>query len=273
MLRDHGALLESLLQSPLDYRHALGILDPEYQEWRPEGKPAHEVIFFGEAALLLVKTDRVHPHLLWEPDTPAAQALVRYLADWEFSVLEVLGEPGFRALKPLLCDGKWTVSRNYGVTASRFRPRPSNRVRSIGPEDPVASSPFACEMAKTMPWKPWQRDFDLMTRGLPVTCYGAFAGDELVGFCSSNPICRGVTEISVLAVASQHRRQGLASGMLTAQAQEAFECGNSIGYYSGGAGYDVDAMLTRLGFWELKPSYRFVPASSPEQWQAWGKPV
>ena len=112
-----------------------------------------------------------------------------------------------------------------------------------------------------------------MAEGLPVTCFGEFAGGELVGFCSANPICRGVAEISKVAVAEEYRRRGLASGLLTAQAQEAFARGDAVGYYAGSAGDDLDAMLVRLGFRELLSEYRFAPASSPEQWQAWGKPV
>jgi ribosomal protein S18 acetylase RimI-like enzyme len=109
------------------------------------------------------------------------------------------------------------------------------------------------------------RDFDYMTQGCPVTCYGAFAADELVGFCSANPICRGVTEISWIVVDPAHRRTGCALGMLTAQAQQGFGRGDAVGYYSGPAGDDVDAMVRKLGFRELRASYRFVPSSGPDQ--------
>jgi GNAT superfamily N-acetyltransferase len=265
------AILEKLLRSPLGYRHAVGILDPQCEEWRPEGKSAYEIVLFTEAPLIVCRVQRAY-QLLWEPAGIGIQALVRYLAGRELNVLSVLGEPCYRALRPLLGEGRWTVSRNYGVTGSQFQPRPSDHVRKLGPCD---RSVFerACAAQEGLQAPSIRRDFDFMDQGLPVKCYGAFAGDRLVGFCSSNPISRGVTEISKLAVAQEHRRQGLASGLLTAQAKEAFARGDAVGYYAGSAGEDLNAMLIKLGFRELLSDYRFVPVSSPEQWQAWGRPV
>jgi len=271
VLGDHSALLESLLQSPLDYRHALGLLDSEYEEWRPEAKPAYEIVLFGEAPLIVSKVERAY-QLLWEPSGAGTQALVRYLAGCEINVLSVLGEPCYRALRTLLGEGRWTVSRNYGVTGSQFQPRPSDHVRKLGPTDRTAFE-RACAAQEGLQAPSIRRDFDFMDQGLPVKCYGAFAGDRFVGFCSSNPISRRVMEISKLAVAYEHRRQGLASGLLTAQAHEGFARGDAVGYYAGSAGDDLNAMLVKLGFRELMSDYRFAPTSSREQWQAWGIPV
>jgi len=121
------AVLNELRRSPLDYRHALGVLDSSYEEWRPEGKPVHEVVFFGEAPLMVLKEQGAY-QVLWEPSGAGAQALVHYLEGREVNVLSVLGEPCYRALKPLLGEGRWTVSRNYGVTASQFQARPGSRM-------------------------------------------------------------------------------------------------------------------------------------------------
>lgn len=266
-----SAMLGRLLRRPLDYRHALGVLDPEHEEWRPEGKPAHEVILLGEAPLIVFEGQRAY-QLLWEPSGAGTQALVHYLEGREVNVISALSEPCYRALKPLLGEGRWTVSRNYGVTASQFQARPSDDVRKLGQSDRTVFE-RACAAQEALRSPSIRRDFDFMAQGLPVKCYGAFAGDQLVGFCSSNPICRGVTEISKLAVAHEHRRQGLASGLLTAQAEDAFAGGTAVGYYAGRAGDDLKAMLVKLGFRELVSEYRFAPTSSREQWQAWGRPV
>jgi predicted GNAT family acetyltransferase len=83
-----------------------------------------------------------------------------------------------------------------------------------------------------------------------------------------------VTEISWIFVSEKHRRQGLASGLLTAQVNETVARGEVVGYYAGSAGEDLDAMLRRLGFREKKETYRFIPAAARDQWRAcWGRPV
>ena len=266
-----STVLDRLVRSPLDYRHALGILDSEYEEWRPEGKPVHEVILFGGAPLIAFEAERGY-QLLWEPSAAGIGALIRYLAGREVNVLSVLGEACYRALRPLLGEGRWTVSRNYGAMGSQFQPRPSDRVRKLGPSDRTVFE-RACAGQEALQSPSIRRDFHFMDQGLPVVCYGAFAGDHLVGFCSSNPISRGVTEISKLAVAQEYRRQGLASGLLTAQAQDSLARGDAVGYYAGSAGDDLNAMLVKLGFRELMSDYRSAPTSSRQRWQAWGRPV
>jgi len=270
-LRD--ALLARLLESPLDYRHALGILDPQYQEWRAEGKPEHELVFVNDVPLLMVKSDGVCL-VLGEPDDAGARAIVGFLSHRDINELHLLGQTEFRALKPYLASGQWRCSRNYGVTAAAFRPRPSACVRKLGPEDRDIFERACATLEGFRESRSMARDSDLMAKGFAVSCYGAFAGENLVGFCSANPMCRGVTEISSLEVASQHRRRGMASAMLTAHAQEAFARGEAVGYHAGSAGDDLDAMLLKLGFRELKASYRFIPSSSPDQWRTiWGRPV
>jgi ribosomal protein S18 acetylase RimI-like enzyme len=267
-----GDLLERLLASPVEYRHALGILDPAYEEWRPEGKPAHELVFVAGVPLLVVSSEG-EIRILRDPDEAAAGAIATYLSSRDYNVRDVLGEEALHRVKPHFTDGTWSYSRNYGVTGDEFRPAPSGHVRALTPDD-RSNLQAACDRVERMRANAstW-RDFDYMAHGLPVTCYGAFAGDELAGFCSANPICRGVTEISWIVVDPAHRRKGFASGMLTAQAQQAFARGDAVGYYSGAAGDDVDAMVRKLGFCELRASYRFVPSSSPDQWRAWGRPV
>ena len=276
LCRDHYALLKAvlpaLLTSPIDYRHAIGILDPAYEEWRPEGRPAHELVFVAGVPLLVVYNEGAI-QILADPDDAAARAIAAYVSGRNYNVLEVLGEAALRRVKPHFIDGTWCCSRNYGVTSEEFRPAPSGHVRALTRDD-RSNLQAACDRVERMRGyvSTW-RDFDYMAQGLPVICYGAFAGDELVGFCSSNPICRGVTEISWIVVDPAHRRKGLASGMLTAQAEQAFSRGDAVGYYSGPAGDDVDAMVRKLGFRELRASYRFVPSCSPDQWRAWGRPV
>ena len=264
-------ILEKLLRSPLEYRHALGVLDPHYREWGPEGKPDCEVIVFGEAPLLVFGPEHSY-QLLWGPGAAGAQALVSYLAGREVAVLSVLGETSYRALEPLLGDGRWAVSRNYGVTELQFRPRPSGQVRRLEPGDRGVFD-RSCLIHRALQSASAHRDFHSMLRGLTVTCCGAFVDEQLVGFCSAAPICRGVTEISSVAVAQEHRRRGLASGLLTAQAEEAFARGDAVGYYAGSAEDHLDAMLDKLGFRELMSDYRFAPAASRQQWQAWGRPL
>jgi ribosomal protein S18 acetylase RimI-like enzyme len=266
------AVLVALLQSPVDYRHALGILDPAYEEWRPQGKPAHELVFVAGVPLLVVNSEG-EIRILRDPDDAAAEAIAGYVTGRDCNVLEVLGDAALGCVKPLFTSGTWSYSRNYGVTANEFRPAPAGHVRALTPDDRLKLR-VACDRVERMRGNAstW-RDFDYMAHGYPVTCYGAFAGDEIVGFCSANPICRGVTEISWIVVDPAHHRQGFASAMLTAQARQAFARGDAIGYHSGRAGDDVDAMVRKLGFRELRTSYRFVPSSSPDQWRAWGKPL
>ncbi|UCH36482.1 MAG: GNAT family N-acetyltransferase [Armatimonadota bacterium] len=266
-------LLARLRESPLDYRSALGVLDPEHLEWRDEGKPEHDLTFVADVPLLMVWTDGVC-HVLAEPDEAAARAVAEFVSRLSLNELCVLGDAAFRVFRPLIANGRWRWSREYGVTAEEFRPRTSDCVRRLEPDDRSRLERACQRVAVLRKSQSTKRDFDLMARGFPVVCYGAFAGEELVGFCSSNPIYRGVTEISWLAVSARHRRQGLASGLLTAQAQQAFARGDAAGYYAGSAGDHLHAMLLKLGFRELLAHYRFIPEGARDQWRAdWGKPV
>jgi predicted GNAT family acetyltransferase len=109
---------------------------------------------------------------------------------------------------------------------------------------------------------------------LPVACYGAMIDGDCVGFCSANPIYTGITEISWIAVTDGYRRRGLASGLLTAQAFDAFARGQQVAYHAGSAGADLHTMLGRLGFKEISGTYRFIPATAREQWRAlWGQTI
>lgn len=61
-----------LSESPIDDRYALGILDPEYREWREGGKPTDGLDLLGELPLLPVEAGGVC-HLLGEPDEDGAK--------------------------------------------------------------------------------------------------------------------------------------------------------------------------------------------------------
>jgi ribosomal protein S18 acetylase RimI-like enzyme len=266
-------LLEYLLASPLDHRLALGLLDPAYQEWRPEGRRECWVKPVGETALLTVDS---LPFDYWDGDCHVlgplgagseaeVAAAARELGE---NQITVLGEEAFRALAPHLPDGAWRLSRNYGLTPASFRPRSSAQARLLEPRDSRRVARALARNPGLRAARSTRRDLQHMLDGRPVTCYGAFDGDALVGFCSSNPICRGVTEISWLYVSESHRRRRIASALLEAQAESAFVRGEALGYHAGSGGEDLDAMLRALGFRELLGSYRFLPATSPQRWRS-----
>jgi GNAT superfamily N-acetyltransferase len=268
-----AALLARLLASPADYRHALAMLDPEYHEWRPEGKPAHCLAIVGGVSVLTVESDGV-AYVLGDISDASALAAAAFVSDHNLNELKVSGEASFAILRNCLTNGQWRLSRNYEATGDRFRFRPNSDVRLLKPEDKglleaaCRASPAIGGSRSTM------RDFAYMIDGLPVVCYGAFADGQLVGFCSANPICRGVTEISWVVVAETHRRRGFASGLLTPPAQEAFARGDRVAYLAGSAETDLDAMLAGLGFREIKGCFRFIPAAAHDQWRTtWGRPV
>jgi hypothetical protein len=62
---------------------------------------------------------------------------------------------------------------------------------------------------------------------------------------------------------------------LTAQVQDAFARGDSVGYYAGWEARSpwLGAMLEGLGFSELLGQYRFLPSGSGQEWRTWGLPV
>lgn len=274
-------LLDRLLKSPLDYRAALGILDHEYREWRPEGKPEHRLEFVGGVPLLSFPV-KEQPnfwngtcYVLGQPPEAEAPRVAEAVRARGVNEVDVLGESAFQVLRPYLTEGTWRLTRQYGLVAGGLRTRPSPAVRKLTVGDRPAVDE-ACERQRgTGEKRSTQRDFEYMLRGLPVTCYSAFEGGDIVGFCSASPICRGVTEISWLFVEEQHRRRGLASGMLTAQAEEAFARGDMVGYYAGWETTSpwLDGMLRKRGFRELLGCYRFIPLSCQEKWRHWGREV
>lgn len=265
-------LLERLARDPVSHRHVYGALDPQYHHFTTD-RQEHELILLDDLPLLVWTRERVA--CLWdEPGEATVDAIAGFISERQLNELTVLGEEGFRVLRPRLTGGKWRLSRNYGVTVREFVPRPLTSIRRLSEADEAAVE-RACEKVKVLGEShSTRRDFGLMGKGLPVPCYGAFADGELVGFCSANPICRGVQEISWIAVAAQHRRRGLAAALLTAQAGEAFAEGKAVGYHAGSAGDDLQAMVRALGFREVKPTYRLIPSDSEEQWRTgWGKGV
>jgi len=274
-------LLNRLLNSPLDYRVALGVLDHEYQEWRPEGKPDHRLEFVGGAPLLSFPVKEATGlwngacYMLAEPPREEAARVAEAALARGVNEIDVLGEAAFRALRPYMTEGTWRLTPQYALVAEGMRARPSPAIRKLTSRDRTAVEKLCVSQRGVGEERSTRRDFEYAARGLPVTCCGAFEGEELVGFCSVNPICRGVSEIGWLFVEEQHRRRGLASGMLTAQAEGAFARGDAVGYY---AGWEMTspwlgAMLGELGFHELLGCYRFIPASSEEKWRHWGRAV
>lgn len=269
----HDHLLNHLRRFPVDYRHALGILDPRYIEWRSEGKPEYELIIAGQATLLLLKSGRV-AFALGVPEDDDVPGIAQCMQDLAIDELVVVGDAGFSTLRPHLADGEWRMSRNYGVSAGEFRRTPLPCVRRLTAEDRHILERTSGETEVLFDYHSTRRDFEAMEQGMPVYCYGAIVDGKLVGFCSANPIGLGVTEISYVGVAETNRRQGLASALLTAQGDDAFARGDAVGYHAGSAGDDLHAMLLKLGFSEVSTTYRYVPAASDEQWRlSWGRDV
>ncbi len=277
----HDDLVAQLREHALDYRLALAVLDPEYEEWRPEGEPNYRLDFIGEVPLLSFPV--ADEHGFWSGTcqvlaTPSAEDAARAAdAALRFGVNEVsvLGEAGFRALRPHTTAGRWFVVPQYGVSEGGLRPRFSAGVRGLTADDAEAVEQFCQSDSALSKFRSTQRDFGYRVQGLPVTCCGAFDGEDLVGFCSANPICRGVTEVSWLFVLPTHRRRGLASGLLSAQVRHAFARGDSVGYYAGWEATSpwLGAMVKNLGFRELLAQYRFIPADSGQEWRTWGLPM
>ena len=271
--RVNPSLLPHLRSHPVDYRQALALLDPAYHEWRPEGPPPHKLDYAADVPLLSDERAGIC-YVLGKLTDISAPRVAAYVSDHPLNELYVFGQASFRLLKALVPAGQWRLSRNYQATPAHFLPQPCADVRKLLPSDRdlletgCKRSPALAESQST------RRDFGFMARGLPVTCYGAILEGQLAGFCSANPICPGVTEISWLVVAEDYRRRGIASSLLTAQVRDIFARGEVAAYYAGEATDYLDSMLGQLGFREVLGSYRFIPAAAIDQWRAsWGKPV
>jgi GNAT superfamily N-acetyltransferase len=264
-------LLARLSASPTDHRHALAILDPEYHEWRPQGRPKHRIDDTAGVPLLIDETSKVF-YVLGGLSPSDAAAVASFVSKCAMTELNVVGREAFGLLRPYLASsGQWRHSRNYEATADAFVPRLCGGIRRLGPADGALLEAAQPALAGS---RSMLRDFAYMADGLPVVCYGAVVDGRLVGFRSANPICNRVYEISWVVVADGYRRRGIASGLITAHAVGALARGERVAYYAGSAGDDLDEMLRGLGFREAKGSYRFVPYSTAEQWRAsWGVPV
>jgi len=262
-----------LQATPVNYRHELAMLDADYREWRPEGKPRHSLHMVADVPVLTAESEGIG-YLLGEVCDMGAPSMARFVSDRKLNELHVPGEASFRVLRNHLTEGLWRLSRNYEAAADSFRPRPHRDVRLLTPEDKAMVESACTDCRALGASRSTMRDFAYMACGLPVVCYGAFASGQLVGFCSANPICRGVAEISWIVVGEGHRRRGYASSLLTAQARDAFSRGDRIAYYAGSAAEDLNALLAGLGFREMEESFRFIPSSARDQWRAtWGRPV
>jgi hypothetical protein len=275
-------VLKYLAGDPVGCRHVYRTLDPGYQHWDPQGdEPEPELLMLeGWPVLVSGMEARAADCLAWTAPTPAAiDAVAELASEAALYELTLLGDDAFPSLRPHLTDGAWRLSHNYGLTAETFRPCPSSVVRKLTPGDRavvVKAQENTAALQKFLDggYPQVYRDFDRMERGLPVLCYGAFASEDLVGFCSAAPICRGVQEIMLLVIGEGHRRQGLASGLVTVQIQEALAQGKLVGYHAGEATDDIHDMLLKLGFHPVKHTYRFIPSYAGEQWRTWwGKPV
>ena len=266
-------LLARLPAASVDYRHALAVLDPEYREWRPEGNGKHRLDQVAGVPLLTVELDGIC-YVLGDVLDAAAPSVARFVSDRGLNEVHVFGETSFHHLMTHLTNGQWRLSRNYEATVDGFLPRPCRHVRALRPEDRGLVE-AACKIFPAIGSSPsTMRDFGYMAGGLPVTCHGAIVDGQLVGFCSANPVFRGVTEISWLVVAEGYRRSGIASGLLTVQAGEVVARGDRAAYYAGSAEADLDLMLTGLGFREVNGDFRFIPASARDQWRTtWGLPL
>lgn len=269
---ERGRLTAKLLRSPVEYRLGLCVLDADWVTWQPEGRPEHELHLFGRAAVLIVRPWGNVCLVLGEPSDDEAREIAAFLPSAGINELHTVGDPGMRALKRWITDGRWQMSRQYCLESAGFRPRPSTLVRQLGPGD-RQSIEAAIEAYKVARHCATMRDFDYMAERRPVACYGAFADGELAAFCSSNPVYTGITEISWIFTAEPYRRRGLAAGVLTSACEQAFARGDVVAYFNGESTEGVYRMVTSEGFRELRPVYRFVPASCPEQWRCWGKDV
>jgi hypothetical protein len=264
-------LIARLSKSPLEYRLSLAVLDPDWVGWPPEGRPEHELHFIGETPVLIVKPWGVC-FVPRDPTDDEAAQVAAFLPLIEFGELYAVGEAAMHALRRHITDGRWQISRQYSLGKADFVARPSDCVRKLGPSDRNHVEK-AVETYRVAKHCATIRDFNYMAQGQPVTCHGAFMDGGLAAFCSSNPVYTGITEISWIFTAEPYRRRSLAAGLLTVAAEEAFARGDVVSYFNGEATEGVYAMVTGIGFREVRPIYRFIPASCPEQWRCWGKDV
>lgn len=266
LMSECSVLIGQLEKSPFDFRHLLAILDPVTALFDPGG---YEIIAVGKVPLLVIGLGVVY---VWSSFSDESAHLVAgYVDTTRPNELFVIGNEPFGVLRPVLNDGQWRMSRNYGVKPGELKTKHSSSVRLLTPDDrELLRQSSACIQEHVSTW----RDFDWMVEGNPLTCFGAIVDGCIVGFCSANPLCRGVQEISWIVVNPEHRRHGFASAMLSAQIELAFKEGKSVAYHAGSAGEDLNAMLGSLGFTEVSPTYRFIPSDSPEQWRTmWGRVV
>jgi GNAT superfamily N-acetyltransferase len=173
------------------------------------------------------------------------------------------------ALKRCLSDElgviEWSQAGQYTTTAEGFTPRMVSPVRRLSPIDRPLWQRFV-ERYAAEPMVSGRgsggalvRDFEFMCMGLPFDYYVTEDGGEITGVVTLlNLLTDRCDEISVLWVAPEHRRKGLAHSLLSGATQDVLARRRQPGYFAGGNPDHLGPMLTGLGyhlnstFWEWR---------------------
>jgi hypothetical protein len=168
-----------LWERPLDNRLALGILDPEYEEWRPDGKPEHQVGFVGDVPLLSFPPGGTKSlfdgvcHVLACPTQEEAPEVAQAALRLGVNEIDIPGEAAFHALRPHMTDGRWFLVRQHGVSGGSLRPRVSREVREVTSDDAEAVERFCAGDSALSRHQSTRQHFEPWASVRRVPCAGA----------------------------------------------------------------------------------------------------
>ena len=173
--------------------------------------------------------------------------------------VETSEHTGMECLTQALGISGWRqTGADYTATAGTFRERATEPVRKSTPNDRPVWQRFVERHAHEPRVnarggsQAVVRDFEFMCLGLPVDYYAICKGAEITGILTVNPFTNRCDEISTLFVDPQHRRQGLASSLLSAATRDILARGKLPAYSAGGNPVkraDLFGLLTGLGYY------------------------
>jgi len=260
---DRATLLAFCERDPIRYRHIIHELASPCPEWDTAmrsfyGSSAQSSAFFVDSladSSLIAHLRGRELRLEGQAKGAAAGDLASWCRGLSPGLITTTHKPIRSCLAQIIGEHEWALARQYTAHAGSFRPKVGQTVRMLRPEDRPTWERFVARHADepmVVPGKGGSgagvRDFEFMCSGMPVACYAAEEGGELIGFISVNPMTRGCDEVSAMYVSPDHRRRGVGSALLSAGTRDILARERLPGYFAGEAGGDVDAMLRGVGY-------------------------
>jgi len=258
------AIQEFCLRDPIRYRHILNdahtyfpeLAHAMFEYYQP--RPANNAATFYANALnnisMLGVCRNRRFRLEGELQNESTQALRDWCAALGLTGAATTSEAMLGVLGDVLGQDGWSVNHHYWVSRESFRQCSAENICKLSKDDRPAFEAFLQQPADTPFLTIGQsddtigRDLTFMSAGLPVRCYGARIGTDIVGVITGLPITDQHVDLARIHVLREYRGRGIGRSLISKATADLLQQGLQPVFATQGDGHIMGRLLGSLGY-------------------------